>query len=145
MSLKSRNTRAALVGILGAVIASIWVYAIDTFLEVYPPLNTVGITLPAGIISAFFSCFFIYQLYSRLIQPEYSYSRSVFHELLFGSLAGALSGGITGLGYLLSFDKVPHVWEEFIGCGLFGALLGGLTGIVATLIFGPILARFTKS
>jgi len=144
MSLKSRNIIAVLVGVLGAVIAGAWVYAVNSFLEVYSPLNTVGITLPAGIISGFLSCFFMYQLYSRLVKPEYFNSQAAFYRAIFGGLAGVLSGVITGIAYLFSYTEVPHVWEEFVGCGLFGALLGGLTGVVATLTFDLVFGRFTK-
>ena len=130
-------------GVFGAIVAGIWIYAVDVFQEVSPPLNTFGITLPAGTISGFFSCFFVYLLYFKLIDPEDP--QAGFFRPVFGGLAGVLSGVMTGIAYLLSYTEIPHVWQEFISCGLVGAFMGGLTGIVAGFIFGPIFGKLNKN
>ncbi len=135
MNLNGRTVVASLgFGILGAVINGLWLYVWNALFSVYPPLN-MGISLPVGLVSGFLCYLIAYQLYAQ--------SGHILGSVL-GALAGIISGVATGIGYLLSYDQVPHVWEEFFGHGIFGAMLGGLIGMIMGIIFSPLLAKVTK-
>jgi membrane-associated PAP2 superfamily phosphatase len=141
MNLTGVNKSSLLAGTLGAVLAAVWVFVTDLIMEVYPPLNTMGITLPAGIVSGLFSGFFFFRLYYRLIGPREQSSSLGLYRAMFGGLAGAVSGLITGIAHTFSYDMSPYALADFFGSGLFGTFLGGITGAVAALIFGSLLER----
>jgi hypothetical protein len=122
-------------GVLGAAVNGLWLYAVTTLFVVYPPPN-MGISLPVGLASGFLCYLLAYQAYARSGHLLGSF---------FGGLAGSVSGAATGIGYLLSFDQVTHAVSEFFGPGIAGAMFGGLTGMIMGIIFGPLLAKVTKS
>ena len=141
MNLTGVNKGSLLAGTLGAVLAAVWVFVTDLIMEVYPPLNTMGITLPAGIVSGLFSGFLFFKLYYRFIGPQDQSSSLGLYRAMFGCLAGAVSGLITGIAHTFSYDMAPYVPADFLGSGLFGTFLGGITGMVAALVFGPLLEK----
>ncbi|MBL7166901.1 MAG: hypothetical protein ISS55_10540 [Dehalococcoidales bacterium] len=122
-------------GILGSGINGLLLYAVTNLFKVYP-LPDMGISLPTGMASGLVCYFLAYHLYARS-----GYLQGWF----FGALAGAISGAVTGIGYLLSYDQVPHVTMEFVGNAIAGAMVGGLIGMMAGFFLGPLLARITGS
>jgi len=122
------------VGILGACIAGYWLGVLA---------NPRGY-FTAIIIPSFLFCFLISQWYLKFIKSRIS---KWAYGILFGGLAGAVSGFVTGGIFLLLLEGAHQsVVFIFISGGLSGVWVGfyiGLTiGTILSLIFRSKIAMF---
>ncbi len=125
---------SVLSGLLAAVLACLGIFVLDRLLVTYPT-RVLGVSFWLASASAFLCGCAAFLLYAR---------SEFLAGSVFGALAGVVSGAITGIGFLLSYDKLSPVGIELLGHGLAGAMIGGVTGAIMGAALGPVMARFAN-
>ena len=125
---------SAISGLLAAAVACLGIFVLDRLLVTYPAR-----ALGAGLLLASASAFpcacvaFLWYAHSEFLAGW-----------AFGGLAGVVSGAFSGIGFLLSYDKLSPVGLEFFSHGFVGAMIGGVIGAMIGGMLGPVMARFAN-
>ncbi|MDO8577657.1 MAG: hypothetical protein Q7R50_00555 [Dehalococcoidales bacterium] len=142
------STSIAVIAFLGAAVGGLLGWG--TGRVAWPSIEKFDqITYPAGLISGFLSCFLLSIGYSfTMIHRHWKDSPKV--SILFGSVAGVLSGMATGAAYAygewfvglkVDRDMSGAAWfNEVVFIAVLGALIGGVTGTIISFIIRPLLA-----
>ncbi len=119
-------------GLLAAVVACLGILVLDRLLVTYPA-RVMGISFVLASASAFLCGCAAFLLYAH---------SEFLAGSVFGGMGGVVSGAITGVGFLLSYDKLSPVGIDLFGHGFGGALIGGVIGAVMGAALGPVMGRF---
>jgi len=122
------------VGIIGACIGGLIILMVTRH-----PGRLAWATV--GVITSFLVCYLISQLYLKFLKNRTS---QWAHGILFGGLAGLVSGLLTAIGITFYVTTLTHTGKSIAG-SIAIAISGTMIGAFSGLIIGTILSFIFRS